>query len=378
MPILDRTAAELPATIKASNYTLLPSDVGTELQFLNASAVTASLPPVAEVENGFNVIIRNIGAGTLTIDPDSAEQIDGVTTVALTTDDWHWIRSDATTWKTIASNSTELSDGSVTTAKLADGSVTTAKIANNAVDGSKIAMGSDAQGDILYYDGTDYTRLAAGTSGQVLKTNGTGANPQWVDAVSGGGGLSSVQTFASSGTWTKPAGINLIEVELVGGGGGGSAGYADGSPGGGAGGYSRKLIDVSSITSETVTIGSGGAAGTSTSNGSAGGTTSFGSHMSATGGSGSAYGTNAISASGSGSGGNLNLPGGEGTYSRTQNANGGGVGGASYFGAGGIGAWETGTSGSAQGYGSGGAGGGASVGAGTAGNAGFIIVREYS
>lgn len=145
MPILDRTAAELPFTIKASNYTLLPSDVGTELQFLNTSAVTASLPPVAEVENGFNVIIRNIGAGTLTIDPDGAEQIDGVTTVALTTDDWHWIRSDATTWKTVANNSTELSDSSVTTTKLADGSVTTAKIANNAVDGTKIAMGSDAQ-----------------------------------------------------------------------------------------------------------------------------------------------------------------------------------------------------------------------------------------
>jgi hypothetical protein len=176
MPILDRTAAELPVTIKASSYTLLPTDVGTELQFLNASAVTASLPPMAEVENGYNVVIRNIGAGTLTIDPSGSEQIDGVTTLALATDDWQWIRSDATEWKTVASNSFEL----------ADGSVTTAKIANNAVDGTKIAMGSDAQGDILYYNGTDYARLAAGTSGQVLQTNGAAANPSWVATPSGG------------------------------------------------------------------------------------------------------------------------------------------------------------------------------------------------
>ena len=49
------------------------------------------------------------------------------------------------------------------------GQVTTAYIANNAVDGTKIALGSDATGDIMYYNGTDYVRLAIGTPGQVLK-----------------------------------------------------------------------------------------------------------------------------------------------------------------------------------------------------------------
>ena len=60
-----------------------------------------------------------------------------------------------------------------------DNAVTTAKIANNAVSGIKIAMGSDAQGDVLYYNGTDYARLGVGTSGQFLKTQGAGANPVW-------------------------------------------------------------------------------------------------------------------------------------------------------------------------------------------------------
>jgi hypothetical protein len=43
-------------------------------------------------------------------------------------------------------------------------------------------VGSDAQGDILYHDGTDYTRLGAGTSGHFLKTQGTSANPVWAEA----------------------------------------------------------------------------------------------------------------------------------------------------------------------------------------------------
>lgn len=71
------------------------------------------------------------------------------------------------------------SGGTVGTGNISDGAVTTAKIANNAVTGNKIAMGSDTQGDILYYNGTDYTRLAPGTSGTFLKTQGASANPTW-------------------------------------------------------------------------------------------------------------------------------------------------------------------------------------------------------
>lgn len=40
-------------------------------------------------------------------------------------------------------------------------------------------VGSAAQGDILYRGASTWTRLGAGTSGQFLKTNGTGANPAW-------------------------------------------------------------------------------------------------------------------------------------------------------------------------------------------------------
>ena len=38
------------------------------------------------------------------------------------------------------------------------------------------------QGDIIYFNGTDWMDLAPGTSGQYLKTNGAGANPGWADS----------------------------------------------------------------------------------------------------------------------------------------------------------------------------------------------------
>lgn len=70
-------------------------------------------------------------------------------------------------------------NGNLDATNLANLAVTTAKLASGAVTGPKIAMGLDAQGDILYYNGTQYARLGAGTSGYFLKTQGAGANPIW-------------------------------------------------------------------------------------------------------------------------------------------------------------------------------------------------------
>jgi len=71
----------------------------------------------------------------------------------------------------------DIANNAITVAELSNNAVETAKIKDNAVTGAKIAMGSDARGDILYYDGTDYVRLAKGSSGHVLTM---GANdPAW-------------------------------------------------------------------------------------------------------------------------------------------------------------------------------------------------------
>lgn len=51
------------------------------------------------------------------------------------------------------------------------------------------------QGDIIYYNGTNNVRLGPGTSGQVLSTQGAGANPQWID---GGGALIHIASATAS------------------------------------------------------------------------------------------------------------------------------------------------------------------------------------
>lgn len=45
-----------------------------------------------------------------------------------------------------------------------------------------------AQGDILYYNGTNLVKLTAGVNGQFLKTQGAAANPTW-DTIAGGGDM---------------------------------------------------------------------------------------------------------------------------------------------------------------------------------------------
>jgi hypothetical protein len=74
----------------------------------------------------------------------------------------------------------------------------------NGTDGTDLTSTLTTQGDIVYRNASGLARLGAGTSGQVLQTGGTGANPSWVDT---SGGLVQVQytrvstdqTLASTG-----------------------------------------------------------------------------------------------------------------------------------------------------------------------------------
>ena len=69
--------------------------------------------------------------------------------------------------------------------QLSVATVPTTGIADDAVTGAKIAMGSDAAGDVLYYNGTDYVRLGAGTASQTLKMNSGATAPEWVTVAAG-------------------------------------------------------------------------------------------------------------------------------------------------------------------------------------------------
>ena len=95
-----------------------------------------------------------------------------------------------------------------------------------------------------------------------------------------------MQVFTSSGTFTIPAGITSVRVQVWGAGAGGRAGYAYQ---GGFGGYGEGIITgLTPGGTVSVTIGTGGNGSQATGSPSvptAGGTSSFGSYISCTGGS---------------------------------------------------------------------------------------------
>jgi hypothetical protein len=88
-------------------------------------------------------------------------------------------------------------------ATLATTATTANAVANNSVTGAGIALASQAAGDIMYYDGTDWVRLAKGTAGQVLEMNAGATAPEWDTDDSGGAGTAG--TVINTGTPTQYA-----------------------------------------------------------------------------------------------------------------------------------------------------------------------------
>lgn len=227
------------------------------------------------------------------------------------------------------------------------------------------------------------------------------ANTAFVGAaiVAATGRLAAIQKFTSSGTYTPTPGVTKIIVEMVGGGGGGGGAPAGSSTsnsvggGGGSGAYMLASI-TSPAASYAITIGTGGAAGT-TGQGTSGGSTTFGSLVTCGGGSGGYTGTasGAPNAAGGGFGANaptatgvtviLSMGGGFGQpgYMISGGSGNGGNGASLRLGNGGFGS-ANGTGSVGNGYGSG--GGGALTSTtnttqqnGGAGAPGIVIIYEY-
>lgn len=144
----------------------------------------------------------------------------------------------------------------------------------------------DAKGDLIVATAADtVARKAIGAEGTVPVSRAaetTGIAWETLPTTT----TADVQEFSASGTWTKPAGAKLVLVEIWGGGAGGANGpsvasgtFAAGAAAGGGGQMRRTTINPTNLgATESVTIGAGGTAG-----GGAGGTSSFGSHLSARG-----------------------------------------------------------------------------------------------
>lgn len=139
--------------------------------------------------------------------------------------------------------------------------------------------------------GTAATKNTGSSAGNIPEIQAGGKMPAVsAEDMTMTGRLIGIQDFIASGTYTKNPDASYVVVHVLGGGGGASGGTGAGSIygtgiSGASGGYALKRISNSLIgATETVTIGNGGAQSTAGGAGNNGGTSSFGSHCSATGG----------------------------------------------------------------------------------------------
>jgi hypothetical protein len=81
-----------------------------------------------------------------------------------------------------------------------------------------LTIAGQAQGDLLYFNGTNWVRLPAGVAGQILTTNGAAANPSWENPA--GGGVSGpgaatdnalVRWDGATGTVVKNSNVTLTD-----------------------------------------------------------------------------------------------------------------------------------------------------------------------
>ena len=208
----------------------------------------------------------------------------------------------------------DIEDSAVNSDKIADGNVTSGKLANSAVDlGGNKVTGTMPTSKGGLGTGTQTTAY------NMIRSNGNGT------VTSGVHGIINMSVYTGNSTWNRPSGCRWIKVQVQGGGGGGS-GHGEA---GGAGGYAEEWIDVTNISSVSVTIGGRGGPSYYSGAGGNGGSSSFGPYLSA----GLGYGANRNNqhsggVSGSGSGGSLNIhTGGGGNHHQRS-----GYGGSSFWG----------------------------------------------
>lgn len=359
-------------------------------------------------------VLDTVSGGTVafdaqTITGNGGEAIVAGNLVYFKTSDQEWYLTDADTAATV--------EGVQLGIALGTGSDGVAISGGIQISGTYTTSGLTA--GALYYAGNTAGAISssAGTTSQIIglalsttKLLLIPRNPRYPttkqeDALAGGGDFGTpsssnkymteekffgsgtqVVTFLASGTWTKDANLKRIRVELWGGGGSGGRtnSTTDESGGGGGGSYTEKWFEAASLgATETVTIGAGGAAASSTGPGNAGAVSTFGSLITAYAG-GAGHGGSSSNAGGGG-GGSLFTSGGT-SISNVGGSAGSpsepiaGAGGTDnsiipsnvLYGAGGGGASSAGgTAGGKSYYAGGGGGGAASGGAGAGGTSTF-------
>ena len=179
----------------------------------------------------------------------------------------------------------------------------------NTAPTAQSVLGSGNTADqVLKWDGSQWVSGDLNVEGRLLGIDVyTNQNGEWDQRSRSGG----------SATWTRPADCNHVLVYVTGAGGGSRINDNNyRGAGGGGGATAIKYIDVSGVPSVAVTWGEGGNYARNGGRGASGGSSSFGTYCTATGGGGG-YTDNPYEGGrgGEATGGDINLPGGDGGMS---------------------------------------------------------------
>ena len=154
---------------------------------------SVTIEKLAVADGTAGQVLTTDGAGTLSFADDSTNV--GATAVG----------GDVTG---TVSNIT-IPNNTITSAMIGNGVIVAQDIATNSINGTHLAMGSDALGDLLRNNGTDFERLPIGTVGQILSV--VGGVPTWTSGgalqsavITGGGNFNGSTTQTLTGTGFTP------------------------------------------------------------------------------------------------------------------------------------------------------------------------------
>lgn len=166
--------------VKTSAYTALAADVGKTIVLNKATTDTLSFDAAATLGSTWMVMVKNIGAGTWTLDPNGAEQIDGATTVSLAQNESVVVSCNGTALRTLFRGSARADVIEVATR-------TALKALDTTTDTVAILTEAGREGTFIWKAGNYSTQVAADTlEGIYVKATAVASSAgAWVRSYSG-------------------------------------------------------------------------------------------------------------------------------------------------------------------------------------------------
>ena len=156
-----------------TSYTIQLSDRGKLLEFQNVGTITATIPPYSSVafDIGDTIEVLNTSTGVVNFAGGSGVTISAADGVTSLEGQWHratLVNRAQNAWVIMGNTAQYIPDNSITASKIADGTIIAADIADGSVTSAKILDGTIVNADINAAAAIALSKLASGTSGQII------------------------------------------------------------------------------------------------------------------------------------------------------------------------------------------------------------------